>query len=666
MIGKVISGRYEIIEKLGEGGMANVYKAKCNILGRYISIKILKEELTNDKEFVCKFKDEAMEVAKLSNNNIVNVYDIGTEGNLHYIVMEYIDGKTLKEYISEYKVLPIKTAIDFSIQICNALEAAHNINLIHRDVKSQNILVSKSGDIKVTDFGIAKSSDSATITNSGKILGSAYYISPEQAKGNFVDQRSDIYSFGVVMYEMFTGKLPFTQGTPVNVALQHIQVNPVEPIELNSKLPIGINNLIIKCLQKNPSFRYQSVKEIKDDLSILQVNKKYVVSKCNINDSTMVMEPLNSDYIDKVSSKKQKKTGLTKSLIIVAVAFIAIGLSVFLSTNKEILKVFSQNIEIPSIVGKQGIQYKRELESLGLKYELSGYVESDLEKDFVLDTYPKPGTVLKKNQVVKVVLSKGIEQVRVPSIVDKTIEEARKILEIKGLKIGNIKEIFSEVYNVGKIIIQNPSHNSETQKNGYVDIVVSKGSETRLIAVPDFVGLDIIDAKNLASIKGVLIELTPIDTEVKEDNGKVFEQSIPKDIEIKQSVSVKLNYYNYVPKKEIEDTSSKDKDKDKNKLDENKDSNPDKEDLNVTENKENLKEEETTKKDDVKEDKKEETVKDNNDSTVITNEENNTDVTTDSNDSSVNEEKIIDNKEELDKSKQTDNEQNENTINSEI
>ena len=563
MIGRLISGRYEIIEKLGEGGMANVYKAKCNILGRFISIKVLKQELTNDKEFVCKFKDEAMEVAKLSNNNIVNVYDIGTEDDLHYIVMEYIDGKTLKEYISEYEILPIKTAIDFSIQICNALEAAHNINLIHRDVKSQNILVSKSGTIKVTDFGIAKSSDSATITNSGKILGSAYYIPPEQAKGGFVDQRSDIYSFGVVMYEMFTGKLPFTQGTPVNVALQHIQVDPVEPLELNSKLPVGINNLIIKCLQKNPALRYQSVKEIKYDLNSLQSNKKYMVSKCNIDDSTMVMSPLKSEYIEKESSNKYKKNGLVKSIVILLAAFVMIGLSVFMLNSKEIFKIFSQNIEVPSIVGKQGIQYERELESLGLKYELSGYVESDLEKDFVLDTHPKPGTTVKKNDVVKVILSGGIEQVRVPNIVDKSIEEARKILDNNNLKIGNIEEIFSEVYDVGKIIIQNPSYNSKTDKNGTVDIIISKGSETRLIVVPDFEGLDIVEAKNLASLNGIQVELTAVDTNVEKDHEKVFSQSIPKNIEIKQSVIVQLSYHNYVPNKKepvkdpVQDSSNK-------------------------------------------------------------------------------------------------------------
>lgn len=548
MIGEVISGRYEIIEKLGEGGMANVYKARCKILKRFISIKILKQELTNDEEFVRKFKDEAMEVAKLSNNNIVKVYDIGTEENIHYIVMEYIDGKTLKEYISDAGFLSIKLALDFSIQICNALAVAHDINLIHRDVKSQNILVSNSGEIKVTDFGIAKSSDSATITNSGKILGSAYYISPEQAKGSFVDCRSDIYSLGVVLYEMFTGKLPFTQGTPVNIALQHIQVDPTEPIELNSKLPMGINNLIIKCLQKNPALRYQNIKDIRNDLVAIQNNKKYVVSKYNMTDSTMVMDPLKIDDIAK--GNKIKKNGLIKSIVILLISFVIVSLFVFLFWIKDVFGLFSQNIEVPAIVGKLGNQYERELESLGLQYELSGYVESDLEKNFVVDTYPKSGSLLKKGDTVKVILSEGIEQVKVPDLTNKTLDEARVILRNNDLKIGNIEERFSEIYDIGKIMIQTPSYNSEVDKNKTVDVVISKGSETRLVIVPEFIGLDIVEAQNLATLNGISIELNSVDTSVKDDHEKIFDQSIPKDIEIKPSVVIQLSYYNYVEKQE--------------------------------------------------------------------------------------------------------------------
>lgn len=569
MIGELIGGRYEIIEKLGEGGMANVYKAKCRILKRYISIKILKNKFINDEEFVCKFKGEAMEVAKLSNNNIVSVYDIGTEGDIHYIVMEYINGKTLKDHINEDGGFSIKTAIDFGIQICNALASAHDIKLIHRDVKSQNILVSNSGIIKVTDFGIAKSPDSATITNSGRVLGSAYYISPEQAKGDIVDCRSDIYSLGVVLYEMFTGRLPFMQGTLVNVALQHIQVEPTEPIEINNKLPVGINNLIIKCLQKDPILRYQSVVDIKNDLIAIQNNKKYYVSKYNSNDSNTFMNSIKKDYMMRKNRKNVFK------FTFIALAFLLfVGLSsYFIFSNAP--GIFKSNVEVPSIIGKLDEDYKKELDKLGLKYELSGYVESDLEKNFVVDTLPKPGKVLKKGDTVKVVLSKGIEKVIVPNLVNKTLDESRIALENSNLKLGKVEERFSEIYDVGKIIVQNPNYNSEVHKNEFVDVVVSKGSESRFITVPDFIGLDVVEAENLAALEGIQIKLVPIESSVKSDNNKIFDQSVPKGIEVKVNIVIELSYYKYVENK-IENDKNDDKmnnDKNDDKINNDKNNN---------------------------------------------------------------------------------------------
>lgn len=557
MIGKVIGGRYEIIEKLGEGGMANVYKAKCKILKRFTTIKILKQELTNDEEFVRKFKDEAMEVAKLSDNNIVKVYDIGVEDNLHYIVMEYIDGKTLKEYISEKGVLSIKEALDFSIQICNGLVIAHDIELIHRDIKSQNILVSNHGNIKVTDFGIAKSSDSATITNSGKILGSAYYISPEQARGNFVDCRSDIYSFGVVMYEMFTGRLPFTHGTPVNVALQHIQVDPVEPMDIVKKLPIGINNLIIKCLQKNPALRYQNSKELRDDLKALQNNKKYFVTRCNMLDKTTVMSAVTPPIPTKL-----KKNNVFRNIVIVLLLILAIIVLIMSFKFSGLVGKFSADISVPSFLGKTGVQYERELEELGLNYKISGYVESDLEKNFVVDIYPKEGTIVKKGDTIKIVLSDGVELVDVPNIVNMTLDKARLVLQREGLTIGNIEERFSDVYERGVIMIQNPSQTSKIGKNETISVVISRGSETELVVVPQFVGKDIVEAQNLAVLNGINIKLKSVDTTNQENDKKIFYQSVPDGIEIKPTVEIELSYYNYV-KKQFDDDASPDKDLDK-------------------------------------------------------------------------------------------------------
>lgn len=548
MIGRVIGDRYEIIEKLGEGGMANVYKAKCNILKRFISIKILKQEFSDDEEFVCKFKDEATEVAKLSNNNIVGVYDVGSEKNIHYIVMEYIDGKTLKEFIKESEVLSLKNALDFSIQICNALMVAHEINLIHRDIKSQNILISNNGIIKVTDFGIAKSPDSATITNSGRILGSAYYISPEQAKGTFVDGRTDIYSLGVVMYEMFVGRLPFTQGTPVNVALQHIQVEPEEPINFNVKLPIGINNLIIKCLQKNPNSRYQNIGELKNDLEELQHNKKYMVSKVNIYDSTKVIKSIKGKANNK--KHKQNKKGFFMLLITILSLVLFIGVSSilisFIGLPGSLSKVY-----IPNIIGKSKNQAEILLKDLGLIFQISGVVSSEYEKDIVIDTYPKEGSELKKGDIVKVVLSEGVEKISVPDLTGKTLEEIRIVLQRNYLNIGEVEEQFSEVYETGKIIIQNPIADSMVEKNSEVNIIISKGSETKLVKIPEFIGLTVVEAENLASLNGIQIELIPIKTSKIENKDKIFYQSIPKDIDIKSHVIIKLNYYEYVPE-EIE------------------------------------------------------------------------------------------------------------------
>ena len=273
MIGEVLGNRYELVEKIGEGGMAIVYKARDNKLSRLVAVKVLKKEFANNKDISDKFKKEATAVANFSDANIVNVLDVGheEEGNIDYFVMEYVNGKTLKELIVGSGKLNYTTAISIAIQIAKALECAHKNNIIHRDVKPQNILVTESGLIKVTDFGIAKSSTSATITNTTTIMGSAHYLSPEQAKGSFVDLRSDIYSLGVVLYEMVTGVLPFDGESPVTIALKHIQSEPIEPKKQNQAIPDSLNNLIMKCMSKECINRYQNCRELINDLQKIKV-----------------------------------------------------------------------------------------------------------------------------------------------------------------------------------------------------------------------------------------------------------------------------------------------------------------------------------------------------------------------------------------------------------
>ncbi len=270
--GKLIANRYEIIEKVGNGGMATVYKAKDQILNRFVAIKILKDEFTTDQEFIKRFNSEAQAVASLTNPNIVAVYDVGSEGNLYYIVMELVQGKTLKEVIQEEGKISWKWSVKVAIQIAKALDTAHKNNIIHRDIKPHNIIITEEGVAKVTDFGIAKAVSNSTITAFGTTLGSVHYFSPEHARGGYTDEKSDLYSLGVVMYEMLTGKVPFDADTPVSVALMHMQEKPIEPITLNPNIPVSVNKIVVKAMQKDASLRYQTAQELLQDLEMALKN----------------------------------------------------------------------------------------------------------------------------------------------------------------------------------------------------------------------------------------------------------------------------------------------------------------------------------------------------------------------------------------------------------
>jgi len=266
LIGRTIANRYEILEKTGVGGMATVYTAKDLVLNRHVAVKVLKEEFTTDEEFVKRFNTEALAAASLSHANIVSIYDVGNEDNIYYIVMELVRGKTLKQIITENGPISWKWATNIAIQIASALEVAHKNNIVHRDIKPHNIIITEDGVAKVTDFGIAKAVSNSTITAFGTTIGSVHYFSPEQAKGGYTDAKSDIYSLGVVMYEMLTGQVPFDADTSVSVALMHMQEKPVPPIEINKNIPTALNDIILKAMQKEPMARYQTAAEMISDL----------------------------------------------------------------------------------------------------------------------------------------------------------------------------------------------------------------------------------------------------------------------------------------------------------------------------------------------------------------------------------------------------------------
>ena len=303
--GKLLGNRYEIIEKIGNGGMATVYKAKCHVLNRYVAVKILRDEFTTDEEFIKRFAAEAQSAASLTHPNIVSIYDVGNEGNLYYIVMELIKGKTLKEIINESGPLPWKWSVNIAIQIASALETAHRNRIIHRDIKPHNIIITEDGIAKVTDFGIAKAVSNSTITAFGTTIGSVHYFSPEHARGGYTDAKSDLYSLGVVMYEMLTGTVPFDADTPVSIALKHMQETPKEPRELNEDIPIAVNNIIMKAMKKDTNARYSSATEMLRDLNkaLKDPNGNFVYVQENESDFATQKIPIYQNYDQSVEQR---------------------------------------------------------------------------------------------------------------------------------------------------------------------------------------------------------------------------------------------------------------------------------------------------------------------------------------------------------------------------
>ena len=335
LIGKILGGRYEIIEKIGTGGMAIVYKAKCHMLNRFVAIKVLRQEFINDPEIVNKFSVESQAAASLTHPNIVSIYDVGKEGDINYIVMEYVEGETLKEYIRKHGALQWTDAAGFSLQIASALEAAHKNNIVHRDIKSHNIMVTKEGTVKVTDFGIARAATSSTLVAGGATIGSVHYMSPEQARGGYVDEKSDIYSLGVVIYEMLTGRVPFDADLPVSVALMHIDQEPQPITELNPSVPHRFEEIVSKLMSKEQINRYQNVTSLIQDLRELinSNDEDKNISIVLVDKNTNGKSPRSAKKKQKKERKKEDSNAviaavITSLFIVIIGAFVAYGLIV--------------------------------------------------------------------------------------------------------------------------------------------------------------------------------------------------------------------------------------------------------------------------------------------------------------------------------------------------
>lgn len=516
MTGHTLANRYQILEEVGTGGMAVVYKARDILLDRIVAVKILHAEYGNDHEFVTRFRQEAQAAAKLSHPNIVNIYDVGKDGDIHYIVMEFVRGETLKEYIEKHGHLPINTSIQIAFDIGEALESAHHNGLVHCDIKPHNILVTETGRIKVADFGIARAiNSSATMKEDKKILGSVHYFSPEQASGNTLDERTDIYSLGVVMYEMMTGVVPFEGDTPLSIALQHVQDAIPLPTKYNRRIPRLVERCILKAMAKNPDDRFQSVEELMSELRLSQgfvnSNKGAMPIIKKGFEGTVKLPPVPEKntrgegnifnrFLDSVSRHSKKSIIIAMgSVFIIAFLWAFFSFGNFWST---------QDITVPDVTGKQMEIAQTMLTDKHLSVSIKEVDSSDVPVGEVITQTPIGGSVVKANRTIYLTVSRGNhgDTVLVPDLRGLTLDEATRKLKEIGLSVGTVTYADADRED-GKILQQTPSSPDKVAQNTTIDVVVSrvKVKEAAPVNVPDTRGMSLDTAMQTLNNAGISI-----------------------------------------------------------------------------------------------------------------------------------------------------------------
>lgn len=501
MISKVLNNRYEIIELIGRGGMAYVYKAKDRKLNRYVAVKVLREEYTENEQFIKKFDRESQAAAGLSHPNIVSVYDVGVEGDIYYIIMEYVDGITLKQYLNKKGHLDYKEATRFIIDVAAALKCAHEHKIIHRDIKPHNILLTRDLVPKVADFGIARAITSSTVTMTNQTMGSVHYISPEQARGGFVDERSDLYSLGIMYYELLTGQLPFDEENTVTIAIKHIQEELVPPKEILPDIPASVNDIVVKLTHKKPEDRYQNMDELIDDLEKIMVDANAAVGDNGsaVSDETQIIGdeglfkiepvtgPIESGYHEDdeeeddlaQAQRKKKKKIIAFSIAGGILAIILIVILMNTLTTKAVM--------VPNVKNMTQEQATQELEKAGLKLEVENQVySSDVESGKIVSQNPEEGREMKKGQTVKVTVSKGTQNVTVPKVIG--LSEAEATAAIDKLKlVKNVKREYNSDVATGIVYSVDPGEGVSVAEGTSITLYVSKGQD--LVTVPGIVGL---------------------------------------------------------------------------------------------------------------------------------------------------------------------------------
>lgn len=590
--GMFISDRYEIIDKVGSGGMSDVYKAKCHKLNRFVAIKVLKSEFSEDKNFVSKFKVEAQSAAGLSHPNIVNVFDVGEDDGLHYIVMELIEGVTLKKYIERKEKLPVKEAVSILIQVSQGIEAAHNNHIIHRDIKPQNIIISKEGKVKVTDFGIARAASTNTISSNA--MGSVHYISPEQAKGGFIDEKSDIYSLGITLYEMITGKVPFEGDSTVSIALQHVQNELPSPKMYVPDLPISVERIIEKCTQKKPDRRYLKVSSLIADLkkSLISPDEDFVqivsmdetavtrmisdeeVSKIRkesgferpeldipvigrdneVLDTDPEDEEVEDDLEDDMDEENPKLDKIiaiggivTAVIILIIVAFVIIsfagkgcgtgsGNSDNKQTGEETLD--AQHTRVPSVAGLPQDDAIKLLQEATLGYKIQSEYDNKIEEGYVISASKDADEIVEKHTTITLVVSMGAKLFDIPDMSGHGKDEAREELKALGLNV-KIEYQANDSVEIDKVIGTNPMAPEQLKYGDDITVYVSSGSDSTDVTVPKVTGLSRDAAK--ASLEGQGLKMGNVVEEYSEtEKGKISRQDIEPDSKVPAGTTINL------------------------------------------------------------------------------------------------------------------------------
>ena len=524
MVDRMLGNRYRLLTKLGGGGMAEVYKGLDTLLDRQVTIKILREQYSSDEEFAKEFRREAQAVAKLSHPNIVSIYDVGIEGETQYLVMEYVEGINLKEYISEHAPISQNKLASIGVQICDALDHAHSNQIVHRDIKPHNILITDTGKVKVTDFGIARAVTEATVKYTGGFIGSVHYLSPEQAKGDITDYKSDIYSAGVVLYEMATGHVPYEGESPIIIALKHVQDSPKKPTEINPEISPNLEYVILEAMEREKDKRFSSAKEMKS-----------YVEKLSDDEAFIHREKKDVSFNSKNNSNKRRLKPMGWILMVLVVLGLLVGgFYVF----QALISV--DEVTVPDVVGLSLQEAGAAIERERLGVELGREVyHPDIPEGHITGQNPRADSVVRTGRVITLDISMGPRQVVVPNVMGDDFRTATVRIEGANLVIGEIDEVSSD-HPAGRVIGQNPLGGAMLDARAEVDLLVSKGPILVNIQMPDLRGLAQAEAENILREVGLVLGIISHQESNQYFTGQVVSQDVAPGRDIRQGSTVNL------------------------------------------------------------------------------------------------------------------------------